>query len=375
MTSSPTISAGSRVFGLDVMRALAIGLVLASHGRLYVEPLLPSIREWGRIFGYLGVEVFFVLSGFLISGILIRTVQRDAGVRSLVTFWSRRWFRTLPNYALFLVLNVLLAWWIDGWLDHWPRYGVFMQNLAWPMPRFFPESWSLAVEEWFYLLTPAVLFALVRCRLGVRRAIVITAMAFFIGSLAARIGFVMRGEPAWDVDLRKVVAYRLDALMVGVLAAYVQTYHAHLWRRVRWPAMTVGLALFATGVWMYDDLPRNESIIARTILFPVISIGCGLWIPALSAWTTARGPGARAITRISIWSYSMYLVHLPMRIVLHRAFETAAPTTSMMLLEGGLWLALTIAVSAACYRYYERPCTSLRDRLPRQLTPQRADQS
>ena len=145
-----------RIFGLDAMRAAAILMVLVSH-------TWPSEKatNWGYVFGVLGVEMFFILSGFLIGGILLRLANtgRLQTWHDLVRFWRRRWYRTLPNYYLFLFLQMAWRAWVLGYpgvlsLD-W-QYIVFAQNLTDGPSFFFPETWSLSIEEWFYLYLRAV---------------------------------------------------------------------------------------------------------------------------------------------------------------------------------------------------------------------------
>jgi len=146
----------TRVFGLDLLRASAILLVLVAHASFMFLPLTHRLEGWW-VLGHLGVELFFVLSGFLIGAILVR--QASANRFGVGRFWLRRWLRTLPNYYLFLGINILIARWIDG---SWPPaapYAVFLQNFAWPQPIFFIESWSLAVEEIFYLVAPLLVLA------------------------------------------------------------------------------------------------------------------------------------------------------------------------------------------------------------------------
>jgi peptidoglycan/LPS O-acetylase OafA/YrhL len=134
-----------RNFGLDVLRAAAIMMVLLSHmaGAL-------------NLFGIYGVELFFVLSGFLIGDILIQTAARlnRFAFEDLTEFWKRRWFRTLPNYYLFLVLY-LVEWFARYSADGAAPtdvylYPFFLQNFAWPFVneegRYFfplPGVWRL----------------------------------------------------------------------------------------------------------------------------------------------------------------------------------------------------------------------------------------
>ncbi len=114
----------------------------------------------------IGVDLFFVLSGFLIGGILIRTfLNTDFTVANVGQFWIRRWFRTLPNYWLLFTVDIVL-YQVMKLNDFQPVHllgYVFLQNLWYPnVLGFFPEGWSLAVEEWFYLTLPIAMYLAAR---------------------------------------------------------------------------------------------------------------------------------------------------------------------------------------------------------------------
>ena len=169
-----------RVFGLDLMRAMAICMVLCSHILWIYNPKDGIIRQLFALFGFLGVEFFFVLSGFLIGRILYKIyIRENFAIKSVLYFLKRRWFRTLPNYYLVLLINIVITISLNRQMHKslscpMPKlelYFVFLQNglskmaTFFPfgfskMSTFFPESWSLSVEEWAYLILPISLLLL-----------------------------------------------------------------------------------------------------------------------------------------------------------------------------------------------------------------------
>lgn len=151
----------SRNVGLDACRASAIVLVVFGHGVGYVQSLFPNVVQTFKFSGFIGVELFFVLSGFLVGQMLIRYVEGNVS-GWLKTFYLRRMFRTFPSYALFLGLNVVLA--VLAMRPTLPdqlwKYVLFIQNVTTPHPDFFPEVWSLAIEELFYIGFPLCFLAM-----------------------------------------------------------------------------------------------------------------------------------------------------------------------------------------------------------------------
>ena len=141
------------------MRATAIVFVLASHcGDTFAGWLGGRAPEWLSVSGFFGVELFFVLSGFLIGRLLLGIIAEPPSLRAWGVFMARRWMRTLPIYLLWIA--VLAVIWPPRPWDQVLRYATLTQNLAWPMPSgWFGVSWSLTVEEWFYLLFSALLLS------------------------------------------------------------------------------------------------------------------------------------------------------------------------------------------------------------------------
>src|ERR1041385_6257581 len=190
----------SRVFGLDCLRAMAILGVIFAHGFVLLYPQMPA---WLGLFGhggFYGVELFFVLSGFLIGRILIR-YDSDLGNGLTVTvFYLRRWFRTLPLFWLFVGLNVLLELQIRDHrmsLGEVLEHGFFFRTLTAYHPSFFPESWSLAIEEWFYLLFPAAIWLGLRLEKRFARVFLSVAAAFFFFSTVGRMISATKPDATW----------------------------------------------------------------------------------------------------------------------------------------------------------------------------------
>ena len=193
------------------MRALAIALVLLAHAAAAQAGFTGwQPPEWLLRSGVYGVELFFVLSGYLIGGILLRMAALRPGWRGWLVFMLRRWLRTLPLYFLWLAV-LALAWPpADDLPGHLLRYATLTQNLWRTMPDdgWFAVSWSLTIEEWFYLGFSAVLLG--ASALSRRAGVAWLAIGLFLaGPLAARLWLAHGAHP---VSPYKIAALRLDAI-------------------------------------------------------------------------------------------------------------------------------------------------------------------
>jgi peptidoglycan/LPS O-acetylase OafA/YrhL len=364
-------------FGLDLLRATAILTVVAGHGYqalFFLTGLLPSLPQlYGLVsITFLGVEWFFVLSGFLIGSILIRTFERPGPLApKLRQFWVRRWFRTLPNYYLFLMVNVLLvALHLAGGRFSLP-YATFTQNLAWPDHDFFLEAWSLSIEEWFYVVFPLLLaFFILAVGRRQKRYFFLAAATLVLYPLIVRALMPppLTGD-AFDFGFRRIVVLRLDAAGWGVLAAGVAHWFPRSFRAApRWKLIAGATMLFASVV-LYLALILGSPIylaaprLCNTLVFPLTSAGTAFCLPWLVAMRRpARGVQA-IVSRISVYSYSLYLCHMP---VLALLMHAAGPETFSDLGSAAgfmaFWVAASFAVAALTYHKFERPLTDLRER-------------
>lgn len=359
------MSSSGRNFGLDLLRCFAIGGVVLAHGWYFIYPWAPAIPVGGgrhlHLYhlghaGFYGVELFFVLSGFLIGGILLRIGEKLADGRELRGFYVRRWFRTLPNYYVFLLLNVIF---FGTWAQS-PRYWLFLQNFASNRVTFFPESWSLGVEEWFYLLFPFTLWLLLRIRRSMDWAVLTAGVGFYVGSTWLRL--VAASDPShdWAAAIRTTTVLRFDALMTGILAAWLAARRPRLF--TAWPALKAvgGVALlgfcYATLYW---DHAQNETLFARSVRFNLVSLGFALLLPLAVSWQVR----SKAVEQVARWSYAMYFINLPVFYVLDRHLVPQSQTSAAQGWTGFNVLVLgTTALAGVWYHVFERPTTALRDR-------------
>ncbi|MET0230002.1 MAG: acyltransferase [Rhodanobacteraceae bacterium] len=357
------------VFGLDFVRALAVAMVLFTHASVLFIPVVSDFAAFDPWWlpGQLGVELFFVLSGFLIGGILATEASRgDLDVRQ---FWMRRWLRTLPNYYLFLVLNLVLERVATGaWPSAW-AYAIFSQNLAWPNPAFYPESWSLAVEEIFYLVAP-LLIVVARGRLARWMRPVPWIVTGILVFTALRIGYVLHANPEWDAGVRKVTFVRLDAIAYGVLAIIAVRH----WKpSVRAASMLAVLGLIgsAISVWICLAVPRDTSFFARTFLFNLVPLSFAAFLPLAAQWKRSGLPrfAELSITKLALWSYALYVSHLGLLRLLLEVFGWKGATPRECALQVAVYIVLAIALSAFVYRFYERPWLRVRDRIAPKTAP------
>jgi peptidoglycan/LPS O-acetylase OafA/YrhL len=343
---------------LDLLRALAVSLVLASHGSWFFER--PQQSAFANVTAVLGVEIFFVLSGFLVGGILFEQFKSEASWQSLLpSFWSRRWIRTLPNYYLFLGLNVLI--YRHSGLPPLAPYFAFLQNFASPIPPFFPESWSLAVEELFYFLFPLVVMAFGRAYGRSTQAFVAAGAFVFLLSLATRIGAVILFEPAMEEGIRKVAIFRLDAIMSGVFA-YVVLRWIRPGHRPALLAAGLMILAFSVAILTRPQVELDHSLFARTLLFNVLQLS----IAMLLLWGFGRvdlpGAAGGGITALSKWSYSLYLVNMPVVIVVHSCWPFERGIALATVVSAALYGGICLVLAAGLYQYFERPILGWRDR-------------
>lgn len=372
-----------RNFGLDGLRCAAIVAVVAAHALILFWPGVAF--EVAVVLGGLGVMWFFVLSGFLIGGIALRAVLRHQAHPAgwLGAFWLRRWFRTFPNYYLFVAVNlVLVQLSLAPDAFHW-TYLVFAQNLTATAPPFFNESWSLAVEEVFYLVFP-LLLAGILLMIPQRpvRGFLMAALALAVIPVLARLTLTCFVKPNWGASFEAIAPLRLDAPAFGIIAALWHRQRPAAWHASRRWLLAAGVAANVVGaaVWYADALATSARIprggwLAQAITsnVPLLLVGAGTacLLPTIVALRRPHRRAATAVTLVSTWSYAWYLCHLPVVIIL-QGLLTGVPAweAAGAPIRATVWVALSLATAAVVYRSYESRMTALREHVAPRTTAQ-----
>jgi peptidoglycan/LPS O-acetylase OafA/YrhL len=298
----------NRIFGLDLLRTLAMASVIMSHEG--------HDRIFGIKYGIIGVEFFFVMSGFLIGEMLIRDFREGFSFGDLRTFWIKRWFRTLPlYYAVLLIKFIFIDHSVGGNIIY---YFLFLQNNFYGI-SFLGVSWTLVLEEWFYLLMPVLFF--IFFSKGIRpRAFYFFVAAFVLLSLAARFVYAMYfNRPFTAVNGN--FPFRFDSFLIGVCLAAIKVFHERIYKAMsQWQFFLVVLAAFSAVLYFFRQnygvsYVEQHNLFMRTTWFSCISIVLTLFLPFLCEQPllknlSYKNPVVFVITWASLLSYPAYLIHM-----------------------------------------------------------------
>jgi peptidoglycan/LPS O-acetylase OafA/YrhL len=347
-----------RKFGLDVMRCAAVLLVLQAHFLAFASLLYRFPQpEASGLGGLLGVDLFFGLSGFLIGRLLFDIARQGPSVRDWRIFMVRRWMRTVPLYALWLAVLVLVMPLPPDWHPaDLLRYAVFAQNLAWSMPHsnWFAVSWSLAVEEWFYLLFSAAFLA-AAVLAGAGRGAIAAVLLFIAVPVLLR--QLAPGPEGYAETVLHVVVTRLDAIAYGVALAALWVHCPRVFR-YPWLAGAAGVGLlwlfWGPRVAVWFSIPAvsffNLALVADGVGVCLVLAGLAA-LPQPPRWLAAPVRG------LSNMSYALYLTHLTFFDLVMRF----GPPNGIG--RGGLLAAMVVVPTALCYaswRWFEAPILARR---------------
>ncbi|MHC5796974.1 acyltransferase family protein [Lacisediminihabitans sp. FW035] len=346
--AEPAVRPGFRP-DIQGLRAVAVGLVVLGHAGV------PGLGG-----GFIGVDVFFVISGFLITGHLITELERHGRIR-FGRFYARRARRILPAALTVLVLTVVAALaavpplrlpeilkdaaasalWVPN-----VRFAIDKTDyLAGSAPSPFQHYWSLGVEEQFYLVWPLLLLALFVLTRRSRRALIVAIAGIAALSFAACLALTPLAQPVAFFSLPT----RAWELAVGALVAGVASLALRLSPRLRLIGGWLGLSAIVIGALAYR--PETTYPGAAT-LAPVLGTALVIVCGSAGGRGVVRVLGIRPFLFLGRISYSLYLAHWPMLVIVHEALGLATP------LPAWLGIALVVAsvpLAAVLYATVEAP--------------------
>jgi peptidoglycan/LPS O-acetylase OafA/YrhL len=351
---------------IDCLRGLAVLSVILAHS---VTPIPIFFKA-----GWMGVDLFFVLSGFLISGLLFRDYEQHQRI-DIKRFLIRRGFKIYPSFWLFLVVT----WGISGLRHETPKVPISYLHELFFVQNYFSSvwvhTWSLAVEEHFYIFLPVFLAVLVRRSRNCRDpfgAIVWSALAVCIAGILVRAAMILLPQvPYYKLAYRATHA-RMDSLFFGVLLGYLHRYHAKSLARMLQPTfirVAIAVACMALSLPGYFAARDNKafSILAYTSVY----LACGgilllsIHVRGILPQSLARylKPFGDALAFIGVYSYSIYLWHEAVRewpdLLGYGIFRVSLSPLPYF----SLYLTLCLMIGITLGRTVEYPILKLRDRL------------
>jgi peptidoglycan/LPS O-acetylase OafA/YrhL len=363
-----------RLVQLDLLRFIAIMLVIGAHpfmSHADLGALRPVADLWLR-FGWTGVDLFFVLSGFLVGGLLFQELQRS-GSLDVRRFVLRRWLKIWPAYFVFLALmfstltlhhhgvgyalrcllpNLLHIQNYSGMTDGPDGRPLILSRVS------IVHTWSLAVEEHFYLLLPPLLLALRRHL----RLFPLLVACISVACLALRLTNL--GQEYSSIRNLWPTHLRIDSLFVGVLPAWAYHIRPDLWQR--WtarPRLLLGCGLGLIAPMLVFDL---HSPFTWTVGFTLLAAGYACILSACMAAADApffTSRSVRSMARIGTYSYSIYLLLMSVGRWTANLVARHGHSAGVWLVTMTVYVIVTFIAAVVLSRSIERPMLALRDRL------------
>jgi peptidoglycan/LPS O-acetylase OafA/YrhL len=332
---------------LDGLRFFAFLAVFVHHSVVTVKASVEGPLAGFVTAGAFGVDLFFVLSAFLITDLFLKEVAAFGNL-NVPAFYVRRILRIWPLYFAFLVVAALVPDRpLRGEALVW--FALFVGN--WYLARNnYPDSigdplWSVSIEEQFYLTWP-LLFSVT----GARRLVPL-ALGLLGAATATRAVLVSQGVLHPGIWCNSLA--RLDPIALGILLAAVQTRIPRLGGRVRAALVVAGVG----GLWACGRLNTFYGP-GALVMYPGVALSCFLILVAVLGWAPGTSRPARAVAYLGKISYGLYVVHVLALRLVHRA----SPDWVVVFLGG---LALTVLIGTASYELFEKPFLRLKRRFTR----------
>ncbi len=324
-----------RIAGLDLLRSIAVLLVMTRHSDL----------EYNLIhqFGWLGVDLFFVISGFLVAGLLFDEYKKT-GSMNIKRFLIRRGFKIYPSFYIFLLINILADWMTNHTL---PGAKPLLAEVLYVQNYFqgiLTHSWSLAVEEHFYLILACSFFILMKFKLFRPKPVYVLYLLLLLAVQILLRAYIVLYDQQSSASISQT-HMRSDGIIIGVLIAYL--YHftqiavkAHSFRLILIP---LALLLILPGfVWWPGSLEMNLAGL------PLVNLGFGLMVLLISGRHQLQPPQNKylhAAGFIGKHSYSIYLWHLLAGGLVLKLFHFEVYTMTVLYFTSALLIGLFFSLT------------------------------
>ena len=362
----------AHLHGLDTLRSIAIIIVLIYHYWCFVS----SNHLFGFMsrLGWVGVDLFFVLSGYLIGNQILAAVANRQHF-SLKLFYIRRALRTLPNYYVVLTLYFIFAEFLSGNARApWWEFLTFTQNFGLRPGQTFTHSWSLCIEEQFYFIFPVVVLLCAAVKRSVS-LLWLTIVMSMLGVIFLRgINWYSYGQQQiTGGDFWEHIYYssftRFDELIPGITLAVVKNFHPHFYEKLMRKGGVIfvaGIAAAAASFYVFDHyfyvsgygFPLWMTMLGYT--FVCVSFAM-LVLAALSSRSPLYKFKVPLANQLALWSYAIYLIHRPVFMLLPNWLKAAHISP-----DGYLGFAIIMAASILAgwllYRLVETPFMNLREK-------------
>ena len=340
-----------RLIALDGFRGLMTILVVVSH---YFSEIPGGIGALS--FAWVAVDAFFALSGFLVGRMII---EKGASANFYTVFYIRRICRTFPIYFVCVIITMLLVQWLAPGMQRavhalpsW-SYFTFTQNIMMSANQtigadWLAPTWTLAVEEQFYLFAPAIML------LTPTRFLVPLLVAIALASLGWRIG--MHLTDLGPLASLVLLSSRADNLVCGMLAAVA--FVSYGYRGTSVPARAAPVVVIA-GLVALILVEGSEGMIVATTAHLFTSMACALFIVSIASGTPEAARFSSPVLRFfGTTSYAVYLTHLPVLWLVHWTVLGHAPQpTGSGLIVTLICLPLCVGISAILTKAIEEPVT------------------
>lgn len=364
------MSQKQRIASIDILRVIAVFLVIGRHSYVLLQyyEYGPWVRMataiWQQV-GWMGVDLFFVLSGYLVSGLLFRNPDKLEGLK----FFIRRGFKIYP--AFYILIATTFVYYLVAQCTIEPSlfYSevLFLQSYA---HHFWPHTWSLAVEEHFYILLPIFLWVLKRTQSNSDRpfnALPVAVLAVCIAALAGRVVLFLSGDMSYlRSEWFDTTHLRIDSLAFGVLLAYWTNFAPDKLKFVqahKREALLLAIVLIAPVAFLDLDESGFLNTIGYTFLYVAFGMIVLVSINSARLLKFANTRAGRLMTFLGERSYSIYLWHFPTKLMVRSLFVNLLGQPAPTFTEIAVYMIGSVILGLITAQLIELPALKLRERL------------